>query len=52
MILAKQYKNMLKKMVKILGNGELNQKVHITATVFSKSAKQKIEEAGGTAIEL
>jgi len=40
------------KPVKILGNGELNKKVHITATVFSKSAKQKIEEAGGTAIEL
>ena len=40
------------KPVKILGNGALNQKVHITATVFSKSAKQKIEEAGGTAREL
>ena len=40
------------KPVKILGNGELNQKVHITATVFSKSAKHKIEKAGGTAIEL
>ena len=40
------------KPVKILGNGDLNKKVHITATVFSKSAKQKIEEAGGTAIEL
>ena len=40
------------KPVKILGNGELNKKVHITATVFSKSAKQKIEKAGGTAIEL
>ena len=40
------------KPVKILGNGELNKKIHITASVFSKSAKQKIEEAGGTAIEL
>ena len=40
------------KPVKILGNGDLDKKVHITATVFSKSAKQKIEEAGGTAIEL
>ena len=40
------------KPVKILGNGELNKKIDITATVFSKSAKQKIEEAGGTAIEL
>ena len=40
------------KPAKILGNGDLNKKVHITATVFSKSAKQKIAEAGGTAIEL
>ena len=40
------------KPVKILGNGELNKEVHITATVFSKSAKHKIEKAGGTAIEL
>jgi len=40
------------KPVKILGNGDLNKKVYITATVFSKSAKQKIEEAGGTALEL
>ena len=40
------------KPVKILGNGELNKKVQITATVFSKSAKHKIEKAGGTAIEL
>lgn len=40
------------KPVKILGNGELKKKVHITATVFSKSAKHKIEKAGGTAIEL
>ena len=30
----------------------LNKKVQITATVFSKSAKHKIEKAGGTAIEL
>ena len=40
------------KPVKILGNGDIKKKVHITATVFSKSAKQKIEEAGGTALEL
>ena len=40
------------KPVKILGNGDLNNKINITATVFSKSAKQKIEEAGGTATVL
>ena len=32
--------------VKILGNGELNSKINITATSFSTTAKQKIEKAG------
>ena len=40
------------KPVKILGNGELDNKIEITATLFSESAKEKIEKAGGTAIEL
>ena len=40
------------KPVKILGNGDLKSKINITATVFSKSAKEKIEKAGGTATEL
>ena len=40
------------KPLKILGNGALNSKINITATVFSETAKQKIEKAGGTAIEL
>ena len=39
------------KPVKILGNGELKSKINITATVFSETAKQKIEKAGGTASE-
>lgn len=39
------------KPVKILGNGELKSKLNITATVFSETAKQKIEKAGGTASE-
>ena len=37
------------KPVKILGNGELKSKINVTATVFSETAKQKIEKAGGTA---
>ena len=37
------------KPVKILGNGELKSKVDITASVFSETAKKKIEKAGGTA---
>ncbi len=40
------------KPVKILGNGEIDNKVEITATSFSKSAKLKIEKAGGAAVEL
>ena len=39
------------KPIKILGNGELNSKINVTATVFSETAKQKIEKAGGTASE-
>jgi large subunit ribosomal protein L15 len=35
--------------VKILGDGELKAKLSITAHAFSKSAVQKIEQAGGTA---
>ncbi len=33
--------------LKILGNGDLNAKVEITADAFSKSAQEKIEKAGG-----
>jgi large subunit ribosomal protein L15 len=34
--------------VKILGNGELTKKLNVSAHRFSKSAEQKITEAGGT----
>jgi large subunit ribosomal protein L15 len=34
--------------VKILGNGELKKKLTVTAHAFSKSAREKIEAAGGT----
>jgi large subunit ribosomal protein L15 len=36
--------------IKILGNGELTKKLTITAHGFSKSAKEKIEKAGGTVV--
>ena len=39
------------KPVKILGDGELKSKLSVTATTFSNSAKEKIEKAGGTALE-
>lgn len=35
--------------VKVLGDGELSKQLTVTATKFSKSAKEKIEKAGGTA---
>ena len=34
--------------VKILGNGELKKKLTVSAHAFSKSAREKIESAGGT----
>lgn len=40
------------KPVKILGEGELKAKLQISAHAFSKSAKTKIEAAGGTATVL
>ena len=39
-----------KALIKILGNGDLNLAVTITAHKFSKSAQEKIEAAGGKAL--
>ena len=41
-----------KKPVKILGNGELTKKLTVEAAKFTASAKEKIENAGGTAKEV
>ena len=38
------------KPVKILGKGDIDIKISITASSFSDTAKNKIEDAGGTAI--
>ncbi|MFN2267526.1 MAG: 50S ribosomal protein L15 [Desulfonatronovibrio sp.] len=38
--------------VKILGTGEINFPVRVTAHMFSKTASQKIADAGGTATAL
>lgn len=38
----------LKQPVKILGNGEIKSKLQFEVNSFSKSAKEKIENAGGT----
>ncbi|HOO61801.1 MAG TPA: 50S ribosomal protein L15 [Bacillota bacterium] len=38
--------------IKVLGNGELTKKLTVKATKFTQSAKEKIEKAGGTALEV
>ena len=34
--------------IKILGDGEIDKKMNVTASAFSSSAKSKIEKAGGS----
>lgn len=41
-----------KKLVKVLGRGELSAKVEVKLNKYSKSAKSAIEAAGGTATEI
>ncbi len=43
-------KSLIKKntLVKILGNGDINIKLHVKVDAISNSAKEKIEKAGGT----
>ena len=36
------------KKLKILGSGEIKEKVNIEADLISKSAKEKLEKIGGT----
>jgi large subunit ribosomal protein L15 len=38
--------------VKVLGNGELKKKLSVTAHAFSESAREKIEAAGGSVVDL
>lgn len=38
--------------LKVLGNGELTKKLTVTADRFSQAAREKIEKAGGTVVEL
>ena len=46
-LLAKKIVRRANDGLKILGNGELSKKLTVKATVFSASAKEKIEAAGG-----
>ncbi len=49
-ILYMMEKNLAKssKPIKILGDGEIDKKLSVVAHAFSKSAKEKIEKAGGS----
>lgn len=38
--------------IKLLGRGDLEKKLHVKAAAFTRSAKEKIEKAGGTAEEV
>jgi large subunit ribosomal protein L15 len=38
--------------LQVLGNGELKVKVTVAATQFSESARKKIEEAGGSIVDV
>ncbi|MDD5765469.1 MAG: 50S ribosomal protein L15 [Candidatus Marinimicrobia bacterium] len=48
-LLQKGYIKTAAKPVKILGNGEITEPVHVVANAFSKTAKEKIEASGGKA---
>ena len=49
MLLERRIVRKKKLPVKILSGGELSKKLTISAHAFSKSAREKIEGAGGTA---
>lgn len=49
---AKDLANYRYDILKVLGDGELSKSLKVSAHRFSKSAKEKIENAGGQAIEL
>ncbi|MDQ3981307.1 MAG: uL15 family ribosomal protein, partial [Actinomycetota bacterium] len=40
------------KLIKILGNGEIDRAMTVSAHAFSESARTKIEGAGGTVVVL
>jgi large subunit ribosomal protein L15 len=41
----------LRRPVKVLGHGEISRKLKVTAHAFSRSAREKIEKAGGEVSE-
>ncbi|MBI5431363.1 MAG: 50S ribosomal protein L15 [Planctomycetes bacterium] len=51
-IVAKGLASMNTPFLKVLGSGELKKKLTVRAQKFSATARQKIEAAGGTVVEL
>jgi len=47
-LLEKKLVNRKSRFVKLLGDGELNKKLHIRVSSASKKAKEQVERAGGT----
>lgn len=52
LLLQRGYLRNLNRPVKILGNGEVSKALTVKAHKFTRSAQQKIQEAGGTVEEL
>ena len=52
LVAAKIVRKPLEDGLKVLGNGELTKKLTVKATVFSATAKEKIEAAGGKTEEV
>jgi large subunit ribosomal protein L15 len=48
-LISSGYVKKLKAGLKVLGNGDLTRKVSVKAHLFSRSAMEKIQKAGGTA---
>ena len=51
-ILSKGLASETSPLLKVLGNGDLERKLTVRAQKFSASAREKIEKAGGSVVEL
>ena len=51
-VITRDLASKLSPLFKVLGNGELGKRLNVRAQKFSKSALEKIQKAGGTAVVL
>lgn len=47
-LLARRVVRRKQDLIKVLGDGDIDKKLNVTAHAFSKTAREKIEKAGGT----